>query len=178
MRSIEIEQITIPYDKELLLKWKARDESIVPSFMLDWNGPGINNGYGFGEYMAERYFEDQGYHVFANEFDLLSTKSKFRRYNEIIIKIIGTEGLGNFREAINVVLERGYRIENPDLFVFDLESCFFIEVKKGKDKLREPQIRFLYLAKEHFGIESKLVYLCDKSTEVKFEKINFEFDIY
>lgn len=35
MRSIEIEQITIPYDKELLLKWKARDESIVPSFMLD-----------------------------------------------------------------------------------------------------------------------------------------------
>lgn len=44
MRSIEIEQITIPYDTELLLKWKARDESIVPSFMLDWNGPGINNG--------------------------------------------------------------------------------------------------------------------------------------
>ena len=76
------------------------------------------------------------------------------------------------------MLERGYRIENPDLFVFDLESCFFIEVKKGKDKLREPQIRFLYLAKEYFGIESKLVYLCDKSTEVKFEKINFEFDIY
>ena len=75
MRSIEIEQITIPYDKELLLKWKARDESIGPSFMLDWNGPGINNGYGFGEYMAERYFEDQGYHVFANEFDLLSTKA-------------------------------------------------------------------------------------------------------
>lgn len=47
MRSIEVEQITIPYDTELFLKWKARDESIVPSFMLDWNGPGINNGYGF-----------------------------------------------------------------------------------------------------------------------------------
>lgn len=177
MRSIEIEQITIPYDTELLLKWKARDESIVPAFMLDWNGPGINNGYGFGEWMAGRYFENQGYHVFVNEFDLLSTKSKFRRYNEMMITIIGTEELGDFREAINGVLERGYRIENPDLFVFDLESCFFIEVKKGKDKLREPQIRFIYLAKEYFGIESKLLYLCDKSTEVKSEKINFEFDI-
>lgn len=95
----------------------------------------------------------------------------------MMITIIGTEELGDFREAINGVLERGYRIENPDLFVFDLERCFFIEVKKGKDKLRESQIRFIYLAKEYFGIESKLVYLCDKSIKVKFEKINFEFEI-
>ena len=41
MKTIEIEKITIPYNKELLLRWKDRDTNIVPTFMLDWNGPGI-----------------------------------------------------------------------------------------------------------------------------------------
>jgi hypothetical protein len=52
MPTFTIEQLTIPYKKDLLVKWKNRDPSIVPSFMLNWNGPGISNGYGFGEWMA------------------------------------------------------------------------------------------------------------------------------
>ena len=31
--------------------------------MLSWNGPGISNGYGFGEWFAERYFRDKGYYL-------------------------------------------------------------------------------------------------------------------
>jgi len=177
MKTIEIEKITIPYDKESLLRWKDRDASIVPSFMLDWNGPGISNGYGFGEWMAASFFRDLGYYVFTNEFDLLSDKTKFKRYNEMINTIIGLNQFEKFNEAIKNASERGFRIENPDLFVFDLDTCFFAEVKKGKDRLREPQMRFFYFVKEHLDIESKLIYLCDQSTEVKFEKVNFELDI-
>jgi len=177
MQTIEVEQITIPYDKELLLKWKAREANTVPPFMLDWNGPGINNGYGFGEWIAALYFRDLGYHVFANEFDLLSSKTKFRIFNEMITTMVGVDQISNFKEAIKGALGRGNRVENPDLFVFNLKTYFFTEVKKEKDMLREPQMRFFYLAKEYLGIESKLVYLCDKSKEVKFESVSFGFDI-
>lgn len=75
MPTITVEQIIIPYEKELLLKWKDRDTMVVPSFMLDWNGPGIVNGYGFGEWMAERYFRDKGYYVFTN-FDVYAKVTK------------------------------------------------------------------------------------------------------
>ena len=177
MIAIEIEQITIPYNKELLQKWKSRDSSTVPSFMLDWNGPGISNGYGFGEWISEQFFRNKGYHVFANEFDLLSAKSKFGRYNDMITSIIGDYRISSFKEAILGMLKNGNSLENPDLFVYNLDSCFFVEVKKEKDKLREPQMRFFYLIKEHFGVESKLVYLCDKSKEVRFETLTFKFDV-
>lgn len=177
MLTIEIEQITIPYNKELLTRWKARDPSIVPNFMLGWNGPGISNGYGFGEWISEQFFRDNGYYVFANEFDLLSTKTKFKRYNEMITTIIGENRLINFKDAFSDTLKSGKKIENPDLFVYNLKTCFFVEVKKEKDKIREPQILYFYLVKECLEVESKLVYLCDKSNEVKFEKLIFELDI-
>lgn len=177
MKTIEVEKITIPYDKELLLRWENRDANIVPTFMLDWNGPGVSNGYGFGECMATQYFRDLGYYVFTNEFDLLSNKSKYKRSNEMINTIIGLNQLVKFNEVTKDAFERGFRIENPDLFVFDLDTCFFAEVKKDKDRLREPQMRFFYFVKEHLDIESKLIYLCDQSKEVKFEKVNFEFEI-
>lgn len=55
--SISIETLIIPYKAELLNRWKERNNDIVPSFMLDWKGPGISNGYGFGEWMAKKYLE-------------------------------------------------------------------------------------------------------------------------
>jgi hypothetical protein len=166
MVSIAIERVTIPYKKELLKQWKQRDPKIVPQFMLGWNGPGISNGYGFGEWMAERYFRDNGLYIFTNDFDLLSISSKYLRYNMMIETMIPPRKLQTFKEVLQVITEKKYAIENPDLFVFNLETCFFAEVKKGKDKLREPQMRFFYLVKKYLGIESKLIYLCDKSAEI------------
>lgn len=165
MPSITIEKITLPYEKELLTRWKQRDPQVVPLSMIGGAGPGIDNGYFFGERMAERYFRDNGYYVFSNEFNLLSKKSKYRRYNQMIETLIPPSQLQSFKEVLPNILEY-YSIENPDLFVYNLKQCFFVEVKKGKDILRESQMRFFYLAKEYLGIESKLVYLSDKSAEV------------
>lgn len=174
MPSITIEKITLPYEKELLTRWKQRDPQIVPHSMIDGAGPGIDNGYFFGERMAESYFRDNGYYVFSNEFNLLSKKSKFRRYNQMIETLIPPSRLQAFKEVLPKILEN-YSIENPDLFVYNLKECFFVEVKKGKDILRESQIRFFYLAKEYLGLESKLVYLSDKAAEVFTEEVTISF---
>lgn len=48
-------EMTIPYKKVLLEQRKQKDPGIVPSFMLAWGGPGISHGYGFGEWMAEKF---------------------------------------------------------------------------------------------------------------------------
>lgn len=173
MASITIETITIPYERELLLRWKQRDPKVVPSFMLDWGGPGVSNGYGFGEWIAERYFREIGYYVFTNEFNLLSKTSKFSRYNKMIETMVSKEQLNSFKEALKTLLQNEYTVENPDLFVFNLESCFFAEIKKENDKLREPQTRFFYLAKKYLGIESKLIYLCEHAATVRKEYLTF-----
>lgn len=174
MPSITIEKITLPYEKELLIRWKQRDPLIVPHNLIGKKGPGISNGYFFGEWMAERYFRDDGCYVFSNEFDLLSKKSKFRRYNQMIETLIPPSRLQAFKEVLPYILEN-YSIENPDLFVYNLKECFFVEVKKGKDILRESQKIFFYMAKEYLGIESKLVYLSDEAVEVIKEKVPYSF---
>jgi hypothetical protein len=142
--------------------------------MISKAGPGISNGYFFGERMAERYFQENGYYVFSNEFNLLSKKSKYRRYNQMIETLIPPSQLQAFKEVLPNILEN-YSIENPDLFVYSLKECFFVEVKKGKDVLRESQMRFFYLAKEYLGIESKLVYLSDEAVEVIKEPVTISF---
>lgn len=177
MESITIEQIIIPYNRELLSRWKQKDPEVVPHFMMNVKGPGISNGYSFGEWMAERYLRNQGYYIFSNDFDFISKKTKFERFNKMIETMFSEEQLSDFKTNANINSQNGYSVENIDLFVYDLENHFFAEVKKGKDKLREQQMRFMYLAKKHLGIESKLIYLCDKTTDITKEEITFNFEI-
>ncbi|MCT8139957.1 hypothetical protein H1D32_21000 [Anaerobacillus sp. CMMVII] len=174
MTVIELDQITLPYLKEELQQWKHRDSGIVPAFILDWEGPGVSNGYGFGEWVAEKYFRNHGYYVLTNEFNLLSKTSKYERYNKIISTMVNTDKIKQFKEAVQHLIQQGISIENPDLFVFNLETCFFAEVKKEKDRLREPQLRFFYLAKQLLEIDSKLIYLSDTTTSVCNEQLTIE----
>lgn len=177
MHSLTISKITIPYDQELLHKWKRRDPVIVPAFLLGRKGPGISNGYGFGEWHAEQYFRSHGYHVFTDEFNFLSKKSMFDPYNRMIATLIDHERITAFEQEVDQLIERNVSIENPDMFVYNLDSIFFAEVKKGRDRLRESQLRFMYLAKEQLGIESVLIYLCDRTVGVEVEEIEEVFSM-
>lgn len=158
MISITIESLIIPYKTELLDKWKDRDTEIVPSFMLEWQGPGISNGYAFGEWAAEKLYRDQGYYVFNDSFDLISKRSKYDQFNKMIRSLVAIDQLNRFSKLVKLNLQSGYSIENLDLFVFNEKEYFFVEVKKGKDRLRDPQLRFMYLVKEALDIESKMMY--------------------
>lgn len=175
MPTLAIEKLIIPYEQEQLIKWKKRDPSIVPSFMLSWNGPGISNSYGFGEWMAERYFRDKGFYTITNEFNLLSKGSKFKRYNDIISLMTCQQKLQEFKDGVKILGETDCPIENLDLFVYNLETCFFAEVKKEKDVLREPQIRFMHLAQSILGIGSKLIYLSESEMTESQKMIKVEF---
>lgn len=174
MATYQFEKIIIPYESEELQAWKARDLQVVPSFALDWKGPGVSNGYGFGEWKAEQYFRRQGYYVNNNEFNLLSKKSKFERYNQSILSVIGMEKMDKFRFGVQKIMRQGFHIENPDLFVFNLDTHFFAEVKKGTDALRKPQIHFMYLADTLLETESKLVYLSDQEDRIITEIVSVE----
>jgi Holliday junction resolvase-like predicted endonuclease len=177
MASIIIETLTVPFEKNLLDLWKDRSPEIVPLFMLEWEGPGISNGYGFGEWMAEKYYRNKGYNVFNNNFDLISKRSKYLQFNKMIRSLIDDGQYNKFSEVIKFNSKSGYKVENLDLFVFNEKEYFFVEVKKGSDKLREPQMRFMYFAKRILDIESKLIYFCDKSVEKKVENITYNFEI-
>ncbi|MCM3574180.1 hypothetical protein M3172_13370 [Mesobacillus subterraneus] len=177
MHSLKISKITIPYDSQLLLQWKRRNPAVVPAFLLGRKGAGISNGYGFGEWHAEQYFRSHGYHVFTDEFNFLSQKSMFDPYNRMIATLIDQERIAAFKQEVARLIEGNVSIENPDLFVYNLDSIFFVEVKKGRDHLRESQLRFMYLAKEYLGIESVLVYLSDKILEVEVEEIEEQFSM-
>ncbi|MEH7075146.1 hypothetical protein [Neobacillus drentensis] len=177
MKPFTIETITIPYQREELMAWKSRDPLVVPSFVLDWKGPGVSNGYGYGEWKAEQYFRNQGCYVLNTQFNLLSKKSKFDRFNHCISSLIGPSKVEKFKRTVQDFIQQGYTIENPDLFVFNMEGQFFSEVKKGKDILREPQIHFIYLAKHILETESKQVYLSDTATEVQHQSLTVEVKI-
>lgn len=131
----------------------------------------LQNGYGFGEWKAEQFFYQQGFYVINKSFNLLSKHSKFDRYNRIIKLMIYEPGLILFNQSVQKLLEQGYSIENPDLFVYNLHTSFFVEVKKEKDILREPQLRFMLLARSFLKTESKLVYLSDTDKSISCEMI-------
>ncbi|MFB9759255.1 hypothetical protein [Ectobacillus funiculus] len=177
MRNLQIEKITVPFQGELLTRWKERDPLVVPEYALKWNGKGVSNGFGFGEWLAEEFFRNQGYYIINDEFDLFSKNSKYKVYNDIISLIVGKEKIEIFRRVARVLYEDGYKIENLDLFIFDRNSFLFAEAKKGKDCLREPQLRFMYLAKEILDADCKLVYLSEVENETRIETLNFQVNL-
>lgn len=66
------------------------DPSIVPPEVLSWNGPGRENGYGYGEHIVKRYLTGKGFQAIVNEYNLFPVKkSKFHVNNAIIRDAIG-----------------------------------------------------------------------------------------
>jgi hypothetical protein len=171
----EIEKITLPAEKDTLLLWKKRNPSIVPEFALNWKGNGVSNGYGFGEWVAEKYFRSQGYYVINDEFDLFSLRSKYKVYNNIIAQILGIDKVEQFSMRAKELYKAGYKIENLDLFIFNTNTCFFAEVKKGTDFLRDPQKRFMFLSENILTTPCKEIYISDEISSVS--KIRVQYDI-
>jgi hypothetical protein len=68
-------------------------------------------------------------------------------------------GFNLFLESVKRLTSQGYSIKNPDLFVYNLHTSFFAEMKKEKDVLRVPQLRFMMLARLFLKTESNS-YIC------------------
>lgn len=143
---MKIKCYNFKYDSDELRKWSEGDKELVPEEVLNWKGPGRQNGYGYGEYWVERYLKDKGYLVIAGEYNLSTDNSKYKENNVIIEKTIGEERYRKLIKRFREYEKEGKRIiEQPDIFAFKDDNYMFIEVKKDKDYLRDPQKDLLSL---------------------------------
>lgn len=153
--STTINKMLIHYDVQELERWRKRDNSLVPQKKLNEKGPGLANGYYYGEFVAERYFKSLEYTVFNNEYDLISQNSKYDFNNKIIEQAIGRTTYCRLRKKINEFNEYKIKIKQPDLIVISPE-IFFVEVKRDNDSLKDGQSVFGIVAQNLFNIPFKL----------------------
>lgn len=164
---LTIEEIIIPFEKSLLDRWRMRDPLIVPLESLEKGGRGVEGSYGFGELLASQYFREKGYNVIDSGYNLVSKTSKFKENNKVIESVLGKDKINLFKTMVNFYTDKGYNITTDlDLFIYNSNISYFVDAKKGRDTLGENQIRFMYLAKEVLGIDSKVAYLDSKVKEM------------
>lgn len=125
---VTIREIKIPYDSNLLKRWKTRDPEVVPEIYLNLKGPGISNGYFFGEWIAEQFFLNKGYKVMNNDSNLVAKTSKYKENNNVIKSLVGRDLVKEFSEKVNDLYQKGYKIvSHLDLFVYNDNDYFFLK---------------------------------------------------
>lgn len=152
--SVIISQVTFHYDINELQRWRTGDK-FVPERYLNAKGPGLSNGYGYGEFVVERYFKALGYTVINNEFDLISKKSKYAANNNRIKNALGEEKYDKLHKKLIQVCEHNIPIKQPDLIILAPE-IFFVEVKRDNDLIRDGQDTFGIVVQTIFDIPFKL----------------------
>jgi len=152
---VEIKEILLHYDPSELERWRQGDPALVTERVLQWDGPGMANGYGYGEFFVKRYLENKGHEVIANEFDIYSIKSKYRDNNLRIEAAMGSSEYNRFKDILHRMFDDGIKFEQPDLCVIGPE-VFFAEVKREQDPLRDPQAVFAIILQEVLGIPFKV----------------------
>lgn len=71
----------------------------------------------------------------------------------------------------------GYYVFNDIFDLISKKSKYETYNKMINALIDTDQLRFMYLVKEILDIESKMVYFCDKSSEIKMENISYEFEV-
>lgn len=153
--STTINQMLLHYDVQELERWRKGDKSLVPEKNINAKGPGLLNGYHYGEFVAERYFKSLGYTVFNNEFNLTSEKSKYHINNKIIKQALGDEKYTKLHEKLKQFEKNKILIKEPDLIVIGPE-IFFVEVKRDNDSLKDGQDTFALVVQNLFDIPFKI----------------------
>jgi len=152
---LEIEQIILYYDPLELERWRIGDPSLVPEKVLNGKGPGMANGYGYGEYFVQRCLNSKGHEVIANEYDIYSKKSKYRENNLLIQEAIGQNNYSRLQNVLRNIAGDGVKLEQPDLCIIKPE-LYFAEVKKDRDYLRNSQKIFSIVLWELLKIPFKV----------------------
>lgn len=91
------------------------------------------NGNHFGEWFTAVYYAKKGYGVLVEKY----IYGNHPRKREVILRMLGERGLALLRKWRKL-----HHCQPPDLLVFRDKTCFFVEVKRGRDFLRDCQQKF------------------------------------
>jgi len=141
-------EITLGYEKQILQDWKDKKlyEKWFKQFpdVFDKEDLGLARrrpSFHFGEWFVAKHYAEKGYKSLLEKFGCKNHDRK----NKIISKYL------NLKKLMCIP-------KFPDLFVYKNKEFFFVEVKKGGDRLNAKQGECFEKIKQEFGCE---VILCN-----------------
>ncbi|PYT62347.1 MAG: hypothetical protein DMG35_07795 [Acidobacteria bacterium] len=100
------------------------------------------NGNHFGEWFTAIHYTKQGYRVLVEKY----MYGVHIRKCAVVSDILGECALELLREW-----QEQYHCQPPDLLVYKGNKCFFVEVKRGRDFLRDSQKAYFKKIESVFG---------------------------
>lgn len=134
-------------NKKLLHKWRKEYPSLIEDHYLQiWSNKNKLNSYGFGELYTAVYHTRKGYKFlyepWLENFLLIPSvklKDTYKKFSKTFIKYAGKKTYEFIQNKIASEIKKG----QPDLFIYNEDECFFVEVKKKNDKLNKEQKLFI-----------------------------------
>lgn len=154
-------------NKKLLQKWRKQYPSLIEDHYFQiWSNKNKLNSYGFGELYTAVYYARKGYKFlyepWLENFLLIPSvklENIYYRFTETFIKYAGKKTHDFIQSNIASKIKKG----QPDLFIYNNDECFFVEVKKKNDKLNKEQKLFINkISGSKYSIPIVLVNLLDK----------------
>lgn len=148
-----IEQMIIPHYRDF---FNSIYDQSIPDAALAWKGPDLLTYNGWEEYWTSQYFWSKGY-SFIKYYNLTAKQSKFVENNYLIRSMLGDERVEKFSFAVREWNQKGYSVAKKlDMLVFNNNEVFFVDVKRGRDFIKPNKLRFMYLAQEILGVQSRV----------------------
>ncbi len=141
----ELTETVLLYRAQQLVAWKNGDKSIIPNFVKVFPNIANQPERHFAEMLTLRhYHEQQGWKGFTSyalgeQYPHSARRIEGRAKVE---ELVPKHRLLRLRKLRGSDHDRRFGGGEPDLFLYKGDGSFkFVEVKKGRDQLREPQIR-------------------------------------
>jgi len=176
---VEITETVLTYDAGLLQAWRNGDKSIAEGLFQITPNYLNQPSYGFGEAFTLRHFhEAEGWSGFASY--ALGPQYPGSRRREAgrkkVEEIIPAERLARLRTLRSRPSQLLRGSGEPDLFLYKNDRSFgFVEVKKEKDRLREPQLTCIAQILAVLRCHVSIVYL--RSEDRNYRAKSYSFDL-
>jgi hypothetical protein len=146
---IEIPEKILVYNQQDFEAWTQGDKSLIPSFLPVPDAVANQPQYHFPEILTLRHYHQShgwlGFHLYALGPQYPGSESR-KLGRAFVERIIPADDLQRFRQlqAADPLIRSG--AGEPDLFLYNEKGAFmFVEVKKGPDRIRAPQLRCIAL---------------------------------
>jgi hypothetical protein len=134
-------------DKSLLDQWRLQYPDLICNHYYDiWHKKHSLPSYGFGELWTAIHFASQGYRFlyepWLENFLLIPSVKLADLHTQFTQIFIANAGLSLY-QFIRDEIARIHTKGQPDLFVYNNDGCFFVEVKRPGDSITQEQQFFI-----------------------------------